>query len=236
MKVAVEIYGYMRTFAQTVNSIKDHIVIPLNADIFISTYNTYFGQKDTDPHNSLEHPGNLTADQLQFPLYPYLKEFIVERHDIDHYQREINRMKLPEFNHMGGPNWRSLSMHDSFRKVIRLRQKYEQENNIKYDAVILMRPDLMIAKKIEISNLDLNKVHYNPSHSAPVLGTNKFFGDHIMISCPENIDKLSCLYDKVAEYYKEGIAINNETLIAFCFMKHNIEFEKSEFTYHGVVR
>lgn len=226
-KVAILFYGYMRSFVQTVNSIKDHIIVPLNADVYISTYSTFFGQKTTDPHNSLENPGNLTIDMLQFPLYGYLKDFIIETHDIEFYKREISRMRLPEFNHMGGPNWRSLSMYDSFRKVIRLRQKYEQANNIKYDVVILMRPDLMIAK-FDIKDLDLNIINYSVSHSAPSLGSSYYFGDHALVSRKKNIDILETLYDNVENLYKQGFTVNNETFISQHLLQNNIKFERTD--------
>jgi hypothetical protein len=183
----------------------------------------------------LENPGSLTLDQLQFSLYPHLKDAILEHHDIEFYKREIIRMGLPEMNFMGGPNWRSLSMHDSIRKVIRLRKRYEQANNIKYDIVILMRPDLMIAK-FDIKDLDLDIITYSCSHSAPSIGSNYQFGDHLLVSKPDNIDVFETLYDNIENMYKQGIIVNNETLLSQHLLINNIKFGKTDKILHAVNR
>jgi hypothetical protein len=235
MKVALMTYGYMRSFAQTISSLKEHLIIPYDTDVFISTYETFYGRKERDPHNSLENPGNLTVDQLQFPLYPHLKDLLLEWHDIDHYKREVDRMKLPEKNFMGAFTFRSLSMMDSIRKVIGLRKKYEQANHIKYDIVILARPDLIIAK-FDIKNLDMNIVNGSISHQAPVLGSEYMFGDHMLISKSENIDIFSSLYDNIEKLYKQGITINNETLMCYHLLQNNIKFDKTDKFLHGVNR
>lgn len=55
----------------------------------------------------------------------------------------------------------------SMRKSIELKEKYEQEHNIKYDIVILYRYDVLLWKDIILSNYDLSKQMYTSAYIYP---------------------------------------------------------------------
>jgi hypothetical protein len=230
------LYGFCRTLDQVLGSLKQNVIEPYNMDVYISTPNTFFGNLDNDPHNSRGNPSQLTNEWLQYNLYGNLKSVNIEPHNIGHYKNEVHRMQLPEQNFMGAKTFRSLNMMDNVRKVINLRQVYERNNNIKYDAVILARPDLIYAKKVELNELDLNKVWHSVSHAAPIYSTSLLMGDHFIFGKPENIDLFMKLYDEIANLYRSGVIINNETLLGMTLLNNNIVFERTDRFLHGIIR
>ena len=54
---------------------------------------------------------------------------------------------------------RDISKWYGFKKVMRLRKEYEQENNVEYDLVVNARLDHFWNKDINFSNFDTEKVH-----------------------------------------------------------------------------
>lgn len=235
-KICVCFYGFLRSFHQTHSSLKHNIISKYNTDVFICAPSTFYGDIKSDSINSCENPKVVDEQYLTYSCYGNLKKCQIIENNISIYKNKVKESGIPEKNFLQALTWRSYSMFDYIRKVLELKKSYEQENNIKYDITILVRPDLQIAKNLELDKLDLNKLHHSISHAAPVYGTDKKFGDHLLVSKSENIDKFISLYDNVENYYKQGITINNETLMGFHLLKNNIEWEKSDFVLHGVIR
>jgi hypothetical protein len=48
----------------------------------------------------------------------------------------------------------------TMKKVLELKEKYEQDNNFKYDMVILFRPDVLLWKNMTLENYDVNNYMY----------------------------------------------------------------------------
>lgn len=236
LKICVCFYGFLRSFAQTQRSLKEHLILPYNADVFVCTPNTFFGRASQDPWNNRENPATVTNEYLQHAFYGNLKGASIFDHNVNIYKQEVIKNKIIEQNFMSAYSWRSFSMFDLIRKVLQMRQNHETDNGFKYDAVILSRPDIQIAKKVELENLDLNTLHHSISHAAPVYGTELMFGDHLLFSKRENIDSFISLYDRVSEYYNQGITMNNETLMGYHLLKNNVEWKRSDFVLHGVIR
>lgn len=111
---------------------------------------------------------------------------------------------------------------------MKLLLEYEQQNNIKYDNIILTRPDLIFYSEIDISKYDLNclnipqyggnvnhekkeinyvchyknvpRLEFIPSATIP-------FTDILIISKAENMRKLSSLYDNLIAYNEYGLPL-----------------------------
>lgn len=235
-KICICFYGFLRSFEQTKTSLKNNVIEPYQPDIFISTFNTFYGKSANDPFHSQENPQNINDEYLNNNFHPYLKGYQIHENNVDFYKHQVASQNLPERNWQGFFTWRSFSMFHSIANVLNMKTKYEQDNNIKYDITILARPDLEIAKTMNLDNLDMSKLHHSLSHAAPVFGTDKLFGDHFLVSNSKNIDTFKNLYDQIANYYLQGIALNNETLMGFHLLKNNIIWEKSDFVLHGVIR
>lgn len=98
-------------------------------------------------------------------------------------------------------------------KVLEVLEKYENENNLKYDAVILTRFDLALQRPIEIEkeNLDLNNFY----HNGP---------DPLHIYSPENCVKVCC--DPKSPHYAIGDLLflsNSDNMKSFSKMYNDID-------------
>jgi len=58
-----------------------------------------------------------------------------------------------------GQAFRTVSRYVSLERALKLKQKYEQENNFKYKWVILLRYDLVFFNKLDLSILDNNSIY-----------------------------------------------------------------------------
>tara|TARA_R110000824_G_scaffold207562_2_gene393013 strand:- start:5733 stop:6524 length:792 start_codon:yes stop_codon:yes gene_type:complete len=94
--------------------------------------------------------------------------------------------------------FRSSSRYYSSQKSIELKQKYEAENDFKYDFVLLTRFDNMFYKKFELEGLDKNKFYGNFRHGS--IDEHLAISDHWFLGGSENTDKFGTLFDHRHKY------------------------------------
>jgi hypothetical protein len=89
----------------------------------------------------------------------------------------------------------------STKKVMELKKQHEEENNFKYDWVLLTRFDLAFLRELNFSNYD-NSFFYAPcdDHDPIKTKTSNMLLDYWFFSSSENMDKFSTLYDYWEEY------------------------------------
>ena len=127
-------------FKAVYNSIKKHILesnLDHNIDIFIHSWN--FDLEDE-------------LKKLYTPV-----SFLFENNDI--YTEEINkRIKHPR-------SFSQVSHALSIKKVLQLKDNYELDNNVKYDKVILYRPDSYLFKDMNLNDYLSDEVIYVNNHT-----------------------------------------------------------------------
>lgn len=247
-KIAVCFYGFLRTNKLIYNNLLLNFINPLSPDVFICCPNVFFSLNSYDNIRGQDNPEIVDNKYLYSVFGKKLKTTKIIDPNPQKFKDAVIRKKLPEIERIiidegteyawewTGFTYRSLSMFYQFREVLQLATNYENLMKSKYDTIILMRPDLDIKSKTDISGLDLNKVYSSGSHIAPIVGTNRQIGDHLLISKRDNILKLKTLYEDIEKYHREGIRMNNETLIGWHFIKNNIEFEYNNFCDHLLLR
>jgi hypothetical protein len=248
MKTAICFYGMLRTNKAVSSSIRRNLIEPLNGDVFICCPDVFFSVLAKDPIRSQPNPEKVSANYLSGAFGPTLKGHHIINNDPDIYKRIVGEKNLPETETLiieeGNPNqwtwtghtYRSLSMFYQIKQTIELMEGYEEREGIKYDCVILLRPDLDIKNLTVIDHLDLNFLYTSGNHLAPIIGTDKRIGDHLLVSKRDNILKLKTLYDDIGNYHLEGIKINNETLIGWHLIKNDVEFLFDKFSDHIIER
>jgi hypothetical protein len=236
LKVAVCFFGLFRSFDRTKETIKTNFLDIYNPDVFLYSPNTFYAKNNQDPLNGQDNPVPLTEDYVKNFFGDKLKDFVIWDLDPNIFIQQVQKNRMPEKNNIGQWAWRSYSMFHHIKKSLELRQNYERNNNIKYDVVILMRPDIELGKRMELEGLNLNKINHSVSHAASVFGFNILFGDHLLAAKPNVVDIFCSLYDRIGDYYRTGITLNNETLMGYHLIKNKIEWHKSDFVGHGVVR
>lgn len=153
-KIAVLLFGFLRTAEITAGSLLNNIVIPNNADIF------YYGPDASDNPGQIHqgildksgfikiNPKNIDSaisggieDRLRNLYGDHLKAFELhntQASDFDHYFSSITKNDwLFDLN----PN-RFMSMFNNMQGVFRLMKATEEKEGIRYDKVIITRPDL----------------------------------------------------------------------------------------------
>jgi hypothetical protein len=238
--IAVCFYGFLRSHKGCIERWKENVLEPLNADIFICCPNIVYATPSTDSWASKENVEEVKSEYLYGIYGERLKGLQILNYNPEQFKKLVSYYGLPENNMWGGvahPNqfaWRIFSMFNHIRLSLELCNNYQIDSNIQYDNLILARPDLFIENRYNLDILDPDIVYSSGDHQALVLNTDKWISDHLLISKQENIMKLSSIYENIANYHKEGIVLNQETLIGFHLMKNNIKFERSNFSQHHI--
>jgi len=161
----------------------------------------------------------------------FLKKYVLDNNDIDlfifswqvdkeeEFKKYLNpkKMKLiPQIDfeipeHLKGKNDRRVLAHYSrwygFKEVMKLRQEYEKENNIKYDLVVNARFDLCYNRPFDFSKLPVNQFHIPIHPNRPMYGwpaEQPEILDHIFASNSDMMNEYSFLFDHLDEYTLPG--------------------------------
>lgn len=212
MKICLQLAANPRSFKRCYDSFKKNILDTLNPDIFLHTWNL----------NGLDRPDVKTDGSCEEYVELYKpKSYQIE--DLTYNYQPLQTM-VPHFT--------------SRYKVNQLRKKYELENNIKYDVVIMGRPDLRLINKESNNNSQVKgsefKIEYAKMvkedeiwihHFKEGIPSDYFFYttpkwmDIIIEGCFNNLDKLNV--------YQPG----SERLMQYILDKEG--FKKENFRYFG---
>lgn len=184
MKVALCISGQMRTFDQCFDNLKKYILNQYECDIFIHTWDN----RGISKHGNnfyINENDEITSEML-FNIYKP-KKIIIENF------REFKVLdKYVEISNMVNPKFTTFPMFYSQKCCNDLKNNYSQENNINYDFIIRMRPDLQLESFIPKYVLNETNVFWHQNH--PTFVDWRTF-DHFHISNKENMDIYCNAYD-----------------------------------------
>lgn len=205
MKIAVQFFGHLRTYEKCANSIKKHLLALYDCDVFMHTWS------ETDHHTQTWHKqDNVSSkvdgkaiEKLKF-LYD-LKDIVVEE------QTETKNDTLIPCQHNHGKSLISKSgigfMLYSKQKVNELRKKYQKRHNVKYDYVLMVRPDIKLNRDFILNAVDSEINTQQPriarycacsvhnSLDFPIIGDTA--SDIIYFARPEIIDKTIDILNKI---------------------------------------
>lgn len=156
-------------FEACAKTIKHNIISPNNADVFIHSWSVEHEKAIID----LYHPKASLFEPQEFFGYNFdNKDFNVESNTL---------------------TFRVLSRYHSMDRALKLRQKYEQDNNIKYDWVIVVRFDLVVFTLLDLSKFGNVYFYLCDEPCWPDLHTLKVVHDIVFLSNPNLIDTFSKL-------------------------------------------
>jgi hypothetical protein len=107
----------------------------------------------------------------------------------------------------GNSIFQTLSFLYSRKRALELKSEHEEENNFKYDVVILARTDIGTRGKEHKQKHHVTNIHFDPNldmqqmHVAYWDQTNWGYPDHWFYSNSKNMDILGTAYDKIQKYY-----------------------------------
>lgn len=125
-RIAIQLFGHLRTFRETFESFQQNIILPnlkagYEVDVFIHTWNVLEFAGETYHNENSQMRGNkLSEEDLEFVKEHYTPvEFFVEEQSD------------------------GKAMNYSMTAVNRLRIENSQKNQVEYDWVIMTRPDIL---------------------------------------------------------------------------------------------
>ena len=198
--IAVCLSGQLRTFDRCLPSIKKHILDRIDCDIF-----AYIAED--------VHSGNINLLNTT--------ETIIKP---DSFINEYNLI-----NQTGGLGVISiqviLQQINGLYEVNKMKMKYEQQNNKKYDWVIRLRPDMVFSSDME----DLTKCDNNSIY-IPCGNDHCGYNDRFAFGNSKNMDIYMNRFSLVNENYKE--IIHPESMLKYVLDKNNIKILRSNIDYN----
>ena len=205
-KVAILIYGHLRTFLKCAPSLLDNIRKPLNADLFLHTWNELDSKtpswypedwkiknEDINIRDMVEEIYNPTSFQIDNPL---INEEIKNKFLLDSNLE-------PRINLMG---W--FSQWSSFKRSSKLLTEFEKSCQENYDFIIVTRPDIYFNNSTTLFfKRNLQNVHENEICCNPI-SIDNFFINEFLFTRKTGFDtafwgaKKSVLeFSKIIDYY-----------------------------------
>lgn len=213
MKIAVCYRGHLRTLSKTFQNQKEYLFQDHDVDFFCHTWNAY--PEEIEYLKNVVQPKRLLIEETKhLERNPYSSMTIGQSFNIG---ENFNRKKKIGDGYLQSMPYNVLSLLYSLHKVNSLKKEYCQSKNIKYDAVIVIRPDIYFYDKFKYNETDIDKIniswyenigdHLNNSHAII---------DHIAFAKEQYIDQYSdCFLYVPAYYFNHGIPFVPETLLGW---------------------
>jgi hypothetical protein len=130
-------FGHLRTYVETVEPLNKYVIKPFHADVFMHTWECL--ERSTESHqvaDKLLKDKVFDANEL-YKLYPRLTLSVEPELKID------NEMDYYSEKSLAGLK----SLHYSMAKAVALAI----DSEVNYDAVLLIRPDVLIKERIDLN-------------------------------------------------------------------------------------
>ena len=195
LKIAVQVFGHMRTFEKCAPSLKKYFLRYYDCDVFIHTWSTL--DHDTKTWHKHKTSGH-SIDQSQFAnkiqsLYSPKKIKIEHQvpEDLGTYEASSSRT-LSIYG--------IKSMFYSMEQANKLRESYEFQSKTEYDYVLMIRPDILLKKRLRIEQFTnlfseeekADAVFSCGHNSKPIVNELRFIGaiDVMFFAKPQTMVKL----------------------------------------------
>lgn len=141
MKVAIQMFGHMRTYLQCYEALRKNLLNYYDCDIFIHTWDEIEHKTQTWHNDKMMDDQKITEKDIE-QIYSCKAIKIEHQHVQEKGCIEANGLKISKFG--------IESMLYSMNEVNRLRKEYQQKNNIQYDFIIFIRPDILLYDRLNL--------------------------------------------------------------------------------------
>jgi hypothetical protein len=144
LKIAVELFGHLRTYRQCHNSLQKHLLSKYECDVFLHTWSTINHTTQTWHKNKMINKNASTYEREEELKKIYnLKGVCIEKQEAaDLGNIIVNNKKMSIFG--------ISCMFHSMKESNRLREEYSKKHEIDYDFVVMVRPDIHLKKEFSI--------------------------------------------------------------------------------------
>ena len=203
IRVALCLSGQMRTFRECYKNLKKNILIPLKPDVFIHTWK-YTGVTTKASKDVRGEEITLSIlDELYSPKKVVIEEFK------DEYSKELNDIKIPEILAVKGEKdyKGQLPMFYKMYQCNKLKSQYEKENDLLYDVVIRLRPDLKICRRLPKKVFkDLNAIW-----TEGISDKRYRCCDRFAVSNSVNMDYYTSVWEHLRDYWMNPLGAGRVT-------------------------
>ncbi len=147
MKIAVQLFGHLRTYKQCYQSLFQNLLNHYDCDVFIHTWETMDHNTQTwhtyracETGQSAEKLRREITQIYQPKAVEIEKQIVKDEGVIVANDKEISLFGM------------KCMMH-SMERANKLREEYQQANNVHYDYVLCVRPDIMLLNPINFEDL-----------------------------------------------------------------------------------
>lgn len=213
MKLAVCYRGHLRTLSKTFENQKQYLFQNHDVDFFCHTWNAY--PEEINFLKEIVKPKRTLIDDIKkLEINPYSCIRVGESFDLT---PNFHKNKKVSDGYLQSMPYNVLSMMYSMNKVNCLRNEYCQTNNVKYDAVIVVRPDIYFYDEFKYNETDLDKINISwYENIGDHLKDKNAIIDHIAFSREENINQYSdCFLYLPAYFFNHQVPFVHETLLGW---------------------
>lgn len=210
MKVAIQLFGHMRTFRECSPSLFSKLIQYYDCDIFIHTWS------DINYNNEINNPSSDNQqEQLQQDIHDIYQPKFLKIEKQSYFNSEVllspDHM-LKDQGFLSTPNDGITHMLYSMHAVNGLRETYQNQHNISYDYIVFIRPDILLHEKFDISLYE-REFLFNPNTVVAFLDrillmlyNNRFdsvplTSDLLLLMKPEVSNKLFKSTPNIDTYY-----------------------------------
>lgn len=211
LKIAVQLSGHLRTYQVCAPYLKKHLLDLYDCDLFIHTWSqtehtsqSWYDDGVRAAPTSVDDRTRKSINEIYSP-----KKIKIETQNF-----------ISEPGHFGTSDKIRISyqglkyMLYGQNQVNRLRLEYEHETGVKYDYVVMTRPDIMPFEDLVFSNYEQEFRYYPKSsihliHNSEIhLVGKKFFNyplaaDVLYFSKPEIVNQITSHFEQYKYYFKD---------------------------------
>ena len=199
MKTAILFYGHMRTFDRCFKSVRDNVIVPLNADVFIHTWDEIEARTKTWHSRSMNVRPISEKERLLINNMFQPTDMLIE-----HQPATDDNCTTP--NNKISVSGQKFMLH-SLKQACLLKQKHEQSGGFQYDVVVKIRPDIQVLSPltfdIPISPNDVFVV--GRKHSKPPEVRSYSACDIINVATSSTMDRICCVVDHFDQFYIDNV-------------------------------
>lgn len=232
MKLAVCYRGHLRTLSKTFENQKQHLFKDNDVDFFCHTWNIY--EEEIDFLKEVVKPKRfLVEDVKMFEKNPYNTMTVSNSCMETNFQKE----KFLSDGYLQGRPYNVLSMLYSLNKVGTLRKEYSQREGVKYDGVIILRPDIYFCDDFNYNKVDIDKINISWfERIGEQLNNPVSIIDHMSFSSEENMDYYcDCFLYLPTYYFTQKVPMIPEVMLGWHMRSNSFEINMID-TIHSVVR
>lgn len=153
MRVAVQIFGHLRTYKACVSTLQRHLLREHDCDVFMHTWDMSDSQGATWHHyKRRRRPVKERESNELWNLYD-IKDLVIEKEkEWSEEDREVAVMNNKGRYRLSWNSFRS--MQYSVIKANKLRIRWQEEHQVHYDWVVCLRPDVLLKSTLPLQELE----------------------------------------------------------------------------------